>query len=184
MIGGSVFAKSDNANTFTNCYETVAGPKPVTLVSDTNTSKGENALTAMPLVDKFGTTDSYPALIIFGGTASGGSGEGGGNEGGGNEGGTNGTPGSVWNGATFAPVDSNTDGIIEINTAEELAFVVQKGGGASYILTADIYLNNVNDIDWATGAANDGKTANQWFTSDAGAAADRKATAQIGRAHV
>ena len=78
----------------------------------------------------------------------------------------------VWTGETSAPADSNADGVIEINTAEELAYVIKSGGaGASYIITADLYLNNLEAIDWASGTAMTGYTANQWFHSTGDATA-------------
>lgn len=51
----------------------------------------------------------------------------------------------IWDGwTTTAPVDSDGDGIYEINNGAELAYVVKNGGlGRSYKLTADIYLNKI-----------------------------------------
>lgn len=55
----------------------------------------------------------------------------------------------IWDGwTTTAPVDSDGDGIYEIGTAEELAFAVKNGGQSkNYVLTADIYLNNVSKVN-------------------------------------
>ena len=69
----------------------------------------------------------------------------------------------VWNGETTAPSDSDNDGVYEINTPEELAYVVTKNEGKSYILTTDIYLNELDKVDWTTGVPVEGYTPNEWF---------------------
>lgn len=70
----------------------------------------------------------------------------------------------IWDGTEVAPLDIDNDGVYEINTPEELAWAVRNGNLArNYILTTDIYLNNPDAVDWATGAVNDGFTANAWY---------------------
>ncbi len=50
----------------------------------------------------------------------------------------------VWDGTTqIAPKDSNSDGVKEIGTAAEFAWLGANGGSGSYILTNDIYLNDM-----------------------------------------
>ena len=68
----------------------------------------------------------------------------------------------IWEGGEVAP-SMNGDGVYEISTPEELAFVVKNGGGASYILTKDIYLNNPEAVNWATGQVNDGFEPEEWY---------------------
>ena len=70
---------------------------------------------------------------------------------------------AVWNGETAKPTDSDNDGVYEINTPEELAFVVKNGGGNSYILTTDLYLNDPAAVDWSTGTVNEGFEPHEWF---------------------
>ncbi len=51
---------------------------------------------------------------------------------------------TYWDGTTFTqPVDSDEDGVYEIGTAAELAWVAQNGSSSKYILTADIYVNDL-----------------------------------------
>lgn len=50
----------------------------------------------------------------------------------------------VWDGTTYtAPRDANGDGVKEIGTAAEFAWLGLNGGTDNYILTADIYLNDL-----------------------------------------
>ncbi|MBQ1186429.1 MAG: hypothetical protein IIX54_01915 [Clostridia bacterium] len=76
----------------------------------------------------------------------------------------------VWDGTTqTAPVDSDSDGVYEITNAEELAYVVYNDGtingnaACSFILTNDIYINDINKVNWATGEAIGSYTINSWF---------------------
>ncbi len=69
----------------------------------------------------------------------------------------------LWDGTAVAPADSDSDGVYEINTAEELAWAVANSGGKSYILTKDIYLNDPAAVDWATGAVNEGYEPKEWL---------------------
>ena len=75
----------------------------------------------------------------------------------------------IWDGTTLtAPNDSNNDGWLEISNGAELAYVVKNGGGADnkYKLVADIYLNNINKVDWKTGEKTDENyTVNSWYNS-------------------
>lgn len=72
----------------------------------------------------------------------------------------------IWNGKNDlkAPTDSDGDGIFEISLPSELAYAIKNGGGNSYILTDDIYLNNPDSINWSDGTVTSG-TANSWYAS-------------------
>ena len=74
---------------------------------------------------------------------------------------------SVWNGSTVAPKDQNSDGVYEINTAEELAYIVSTGGaaGAKYQLMADIYLNEIDKVNWQTGETVGNYSPRPWYDS-------------------
>ncbi len=71
----------------------------------------------------------------------------------------------IWNGGTVAPQDSDNDGVYEIASGAELAYIIVNGGAADakYILTKDIYLNDISKINWSTGEAVDGYTPNSWY---------------------
>ena len=71
----------------------------------------------------------------------------------------------IWDGTTSEPKDSNSDGIIEITNGEELAYIISTHGGEGnkYILTNDIYLNDISKINWATGDIEVGYKYNSWY---------------------
>lgn len=75
-----------------------------------------------------------------------------------------GAKGQVWSGAVatnFADGNGTADDPYQIETAEQLARAVYLGGGDShYILTADIYLNDVNGSMW-----DDKVGCNEWFSN-------------------
>ena len=73
-----------------------------------------------------------------------------------------------WDGTTQKPADTIGDEAnpILIESAEELAYVVKNGGNSYYKLTKDIYLNDVNKIDWNTGVAQKGYTPKSWYDYD------------------
>ena len=51
---------------------------------------------------------------------------------------------TIWDGTTVTqPTDDNGDGVFEINTPAEFAWLGLNGGSGNYILTADIYLNDM-----------------------------------------
>jgi len=57
-----------------------------------------------------------------------------------------------------------------ISTPDELAFAVKNGGkinssGDIFKLTADIYLNDISKVDWATGGSDADYVPNQWYNS-------------------
>ena len=49
----------------------------------------------------------------------------------------------VWDGTAVAPADSDSDGVYEINTPEELAWVVNSGSSSKFKLMNDIVLNDI-----------------------------------------
>ena len=76
----------------------------------------------------------------------------------------------IWDGSTrTAPKDSNSDGVYEITNGAELAYIVYNSGtigddtACNFILTKDIYLNDIDKIDWTTGQAADGYTIRSWY---------------------
>ena len=81
----------------------------------------------------------------------------------------------VWDGVTqTAPVDSDNDGIYEITNAAELAYVIANSGkviengisvsNRTFVITKDIYLNDIKKIDWSTGEVLDEEyTVRSWY---------------------
>ena len=171
--------------TATNCYATEIGGTGNQLKSGVTTllaaqMQGANALTVMPLGDAYTATDSYPVLKVFPvktpttpdepdepvGCAHtyydeyhaycllcG------------EERDVEARPIEVWNKSTTQPTVIDKDGNILIGKASELAYIIANGGGAAnkYKLIADIYLNDVDKVDWTTGVAAEGYTANAWY---------------------
>lgn len=75
----------------------------------------------------------------------------------------------LWDGTTTTAPAADPDGDGDdylISTPAELAWVIKNGGGANYKLTNDIYLNETDKIDWATGTVSEGYTPNSWYTTD------------------
>ncbi|MBQ1186521.1 MAG: metallophosphoesterase [Clostridia bacterium] len=72
----------------------------------------------------------------------------------------------TWDGETKTePKDTNADGVYEITNGAELAYIITTHGGEGnkYVLTNDIYLNDITKINWATGDVAIGYTANHWY---------------------
>ncbi len=78
------------------------------------------------------------------------------------------TPGKVWNGTVAYPAKGTgtVEDPFEIATAEQLAWAIASNGNANFILTADIFLNDIDKIDWTTGTPVEGYTPNEWYSSD------------------
>ena len=73
---------------------------------------------------------------------------------------------TFWYGTEKQPLaDTENPDLYLITSAEELAWVVKSGGGKSYKLTTDIYLNDPEKIDWSTGSAVSGYTPKIWYTA-------------------
>ena len=71
-----------------------------------------------------------------------------------------------WDGSIEKPTALDGNGNILISTAAELAYVIKNGGGASYVLSNDIYLNDISAINWYTGEVAKGYTPAKWYTTD------------------
>ncbi len=126
---------------FTNTYATVAGGG-TTVLTEADL-KGQFAIkkfTNFDFVNVWTTTNSYPELQIFQ------------------------RENSVWNGAQIKPTDLG-DGKYEISDAKQLAYVIRNGGGEdnTYTLTKDIYLNDLDKVNWTDGTVQDGYTVNDWY---------------------
>ena len=77
---------------------------------------------------------------------------------------------NIWDGKTkTAPQDSDSDGVYEITNGAELAYIIYNSGSVgdetacNFILTKDIYLNDITKINWQTGEASNGYTPNSWY---------------------
>lgn len=70
----------------------------------------------------------------------------------------------IWDGSTRTK-PKFVNGVYEITNGAELAYIVYNGGqeGAYYKLTKDIYLNDIDKVDWKTGVANN-YTPNSWYS--------------------
>lgn len=82
---------------------------------------------------------------------------------------------NVWDGTLVEPI-KNSKGQYIIDTAEKLAYAIYNGGtigeetGCHFVITKDIYLNDINKINWATGTVTSGYSAKKWYseTTEAG----------------
>ena len=70
-----------------------------------------------------------------------------------------------WDGSETEPRAIDDNGNVEIHSAAELAYIIKNGGGSNYVLTEDIYLNNLSAIDWATGDVAAGYLPMEWYTT-------------------
>lgn len=138
--------------TTTNTYTTVASDKAIQVTeADLKGAVAEDTLD-LDFDNVFVTVkNGYPDLRIFGRYTA------------------NAKPenASVWNGTLKEPTRGG-DGSSEANpifiyTAEELAWAVNNGGTKHYKLVADIYLNDIDSIDFTTGTPIEGYTPNSWF---------------------
>lgn len=112
-----------------------------------------NLSTSGAVTTTYTATEGYPVLTSFVKTEQGEDIEG--------------TSSEVWNGEVLCPKDADGDGTYEINTAEELAYIIKNGGlmvvgtektdegtvevtsnECTFILTRDIYLNNIDGVNW------------------------------------
>ena len=75
---------------------------------------------------------------------------------------------NVWDGTTSAPKgDGTKESPYLISNGEELAYVISTGGGEGnyYKLTSDIYLNEIDKVDWTTGKGIGGYEPTPWYDS-------------------
>ena len=107
---------------------------PAVTVVSLEQMRGKNATVSMwELGENFYTTEKFPIQEIFVGTINPEINVKLGVE-----------PIEIWDGITYtAPKDVNGDGIIEIGSASEFAWLGLNGGNGSYILTSNIYLNDL-----------------------------------------
>lgn len=116
---------------------------------------GEAAKTGMPELDwdsAFMTTSGHPILKVFYRPVTGGGETGG---------------ATVWDGSVSASLSgSGTAGDpYLIKNGSDLAFMLKNGAAAGkyYALTNNIYLNDVAQVNWATGEGYGDYTPNYWF---------------------
>ncbi len=115
---------------------------------------GEAAKTAMPALDWDGvymTTSTHPILKVFYRPVTGG-GEGG---------------SEIWDGSVSASLSGSgteADPYV-IKNGADLAYALKTGttAGTYYSLANDIYLNDVEQVNWATGEGYGDYTPNYWF---------------------
>ena len=108
---------------------------------------GYDALTKMSPLEGMRSTDSYPVPAVLYQAITG-----------------------IWDGTSEIPTKggdgSSADKAIEIHTASELAglfsWANRHGDGKYYKLMSDIYLNDINAINWETGEVAGGYTLNTW----------------------
>ncbi|MEE0929055.1 MAG: hypothetical protein UIG59_07675, partial [Acutalibacteraceae bacterium] len=126
-----------------NCYTTVASTGATQLSTNKMIGKVTEG-NAMVLGDAFVATEGYPVLKAFAGEVEG------------------------WSGLAepFAAGDGASEATAyEIKTLGQLAHAVALGGGKYYKLVRDIYINDVNKINWSDGTLlDDAYTPNVWFT--------------------
>ena len=70
-----------------------------------------------------------------------------------------------WNGEVVQPTFTDKEGNILIRNASEFAYIISTGGNAdkTYKLTSDIYLNDINKVNWKTGAVTNGYAVKYWY---------------------
>ncbi len=148
-VGNLTFTGGGSTDTKYNYCTSWTGTSLGTVVSKAN-MKGASAfdnMSGLNTRNAYTLTDSYPVLTVF-----------------------NKIPANVWDGTTATPTALDDNGNLIIGTAEELAYVIKNGGGASYVLSNDIYLNDITAIDWSTGEVSYGYTAREWYSTDTAAA--------------
>lgn len=128
---------------FTNTYATVAGGSATVVTPEA--LKGETAANTLQNFDFeniWTTTNSYPTLKIF-------------------------QKYIAWDGTVSEPTNLG-DGNYEISTPNQLAYVIKNGGGEgnTYSLTCDIYLNELDKVNWSDGTVEDGYTVNTWYSGN------------------
>ena len=150
----------------TNCYQTIASngvtQTGITTVADPANMKGTDVFTnaaKMPNLNSsnaYVATEGYPVLKSFQDEVI--------ND---TEDTEEDTTIEVWKGKEdlSEPVDSDSDGVYEITNGAELAYAISTGGGFNYILTKDVYLNEIDKINWSTGAVATDYSANGWYSA-------------------
>lgn len=133
---------------YTNCYavekkesSAIAG---LTILSDEN-MQGANSVTKLSsLYEAFTVTDGYPVLKSFAGRNK-----------------------EAWSGFRVSAMegDGSPETPFLVATPENLAYVVFGGSVANknYKLTKDLYLNDIDKIDFTNGAVEEGYNALEWL---------------------
>lgn len=139
-----------------NCYSSVTDRMGSVIVLDSANMIGSDVLknsakmAGLSGADAYtAVTRDYPVLSVFLKKESG-------------------TETKLWSGnvaENFAAGTGTADDPFIITNGEELAFAITSGGGASnhYKFANDIYLNDINSIDWATGKAIGSYSAKSWY---------------------
>lgn len=135
----------------TNCYSTKSGTG-LTQVAEANMKGRVTDGNSLVLGDAFVATEGFPVLKVF----------------------TENPDSTDWNGLAELPAGgdgSSMANAYEISTIGQLAYFVAQGWGNAKLVN-DIYINDVDKIDWSTGAILDENyTPNTWFYgTDNGAA--------------
>ena len=139
---GSIDTKNDQHAT--NSYATAAGSDAVVLPKEG--MMGTAALASMyALGDKFVATDTFPSLKLFV---------------------ENYDEDKVLGGPLFIGAGTEEDPYLIITATDLKNMVGISGKGAYYKLTNDIYVNDVNAVDWLTGEVNEGFEPDTWFVSN------------------
>ena len=151
-----------------NNYESIGGSltEGASIVSADN-MKGLDVFTnsgKMPLLnaaEMFVATESYPVLKAFVKDQIGGGDD--------NEEEEEIVPVQIWDGSIAEALsgDGTADSPYIVSNGAELAYVITTGGSANkfYKITSDIYLNDVNKINWTTGQAIGDYTPNSWYAN-------------------
>lgn len=130
---------------YSDCYTTDSGKTATGLkVLTSDEMKGANSATKLSgLYEAFTVTDGYPVLKSFAGRSK-----------------------EAWSGFRVSKMEG--DGSPEVPylvaTPENLAYLAFGGSvsGKNYKLTKDIYLNDIDKIDFTTGAVAEGYNAIEW----------------------
>ncbi len=129
---------------YDNCYSTVNSGTGVTVLTDENMQGANSATKLSGLYEAFTVTDGYPILKSFTGRSK-----------------------EAWSGFRVSAMegDGSPEAPYLIATPENLAYVVFGGSVANtnYKLTKDLYLNDIDKIDFTNGAVAEGYTAFEWL---------------------
>ena len=135
---------SKNSSTSTNSYATVANCGATAVTK--NAMLGDAPVVTMAgLGDKFVTTESYPVLKLFLDELT--------------------DANRVLGVPEFEGAGTEDDPYLVSDAVDLKAMVGLGGQEAYYKLTNDIYVNDLNAVDWKTGTVNEGYAPEQWFVS-------------------
>ncbi len=138
-------SKSGNIAAQYNSYTYVGAPNAGTEVSDLAMKGDAPVVTMAGLGDKFVTTEGYPTLRIFLDELT--------------------EANRVLGVPEFEGAGTEDDPYLVSDAADLKAMVGLGGNEAYYKLTNDIYVNDVNAVNWLDGTVNEGYAPEQWFVS-------------------